>query len=163
MNTPFTAQEKDNIIEKVLEGLRNGLPEYKAAVDGGASYPTWWRWRQEIPGLNERTTEAKRGRIVLLEDALYKAALKGSVTAALTLLRKESKEWRELIDGQIVPAAGNQAALAGAAAAGASAVLMMLSGEKRLRLKKAMYADGMLALPQPGTNGTNGNGNGTGH
>ena len=151
--------EKDPAIELVLQGLREGLPEYAAAQKGGVSFPTWWNWKCEVPGLKQKVDAAKRSRVILYEDALHKAAIKGSVNACLVLLRKESKEWRELIDGQIVPA-GHIAALGEAAAAGAVAVLRMLSPEKKLKLKIAMQREGMLELPPPTVSGS---GNGTGH
>lgn len=90
-----TPEQKDQTIEAVLEGLRRGLPEYKAAENAGIAYPTWWLWRQKMPGLTERAAEAKRSRIPLIEDALYKAALKGSVTACLVILEKEDPGWRQ--------------------------------------------------------------------
>lgn len=91
----FTQEERSRIIEATLENLRKGLPEYKACVDAGASYPTWFRWREQIPGLTERAKEAKRGRLPLVEDALYKAALSGKVLACLAILEKDDPEWRD--------------------------------------------------------------------
>lgn len=90
----FTEEERLEIIEKTLDNLRHGLPEYKAAVDAGASFETWFRWRESIPGLIERTKDAKRGRVPLIEDALYKAALSGKVLACLAILEKEDIGWR---------------------------------------------------------------------
>ena len=151
--------EREPAIESILAALKEGQPEYTAAKAGGIGFTCWWEWKQQIPGLKERVDAAKRSRVILYEDALHKAAIKGSVNACLVLLRKESKEWRELIDGQIVPA-GHIAALGEAAAAGAVAVLRMLSPEKKLKLKIAMQREGMLELPPPMGSG---NGNGTGH
>ena len=153
--------EKETAIEKVLEALKLGHPEYVACQAGGVAYSTWWTWKRDVPGLSARVDDARGSRVILYEDALHRVALKGSVTACLVLLRKESKMWRELLDGQIVPG-GEMAALGNAAAAGAAAVIAMLTPERRLRIKQAMYRDGMLELPPPGTNG-NGNGSGPGH
>lgn len=156
---------REEAIEKILEALREGKPEYVAAQEGGIVFKTWWQWRQEMPGLTERAAQAKRGRVILYEDALHKAALKGSVTACMVLLRKESKEWRELIDGSIAPMNPGVQALGEAAAAGAAAIINMLSAEKKLRIKAAMSREGLLELPPPGINGngSNGNGHGPGH
>lgn len=158
--------DRDPAIEKTLEGLRAGMPEYAACQAANISFPTWWRWRNEMPGLQERVTEAKHGRVILYEDALHKAALKGSVTACMIMLRKHSKEWRELIDGQIAPVNPDVAAMGMLAAAGAASIINMLSEEKRKRVKLAMMREGILEIPPPYTNGNgsngNGNGNGTG-
>lgn len=151
-------------IELVLDGLRKGLPEYSAVEHSGISFTTWWRRKNDTPGLAARVQEAKRGRIILYEDALHKAALKGSVTACLVLLRKESREWKELLDGSIAPS-GEAIALGNAAAAGAAAIINMLSQEKRERIKAAMMREDILVIPPPSMNGhsTNGNGYGPGH
>lgn len=156
----FTPEEQNEIIERTLENLRKGMPEYAAAETAGASYPTWFRWREALPGLDARIAEAKRGRIVMYEDALHKAALKGSVTACLTLLRKHSKEWRELIDGSVAPANPAMEMLAGV---GVAAMVAMLPEEKRVKLKQAMYREGLLALPPGSMNGNGSNGQGPGH
>ena len=156
-----TMHDKESAIEVLLKALKEGKPEYVACQAAGIAHSTWWEWKQDDPGLNARVDSARRSRVILLEDALYKTALKGSVTACLVLLRKESKQWRELLDGQIVPG-GEMAALGHAAAAGAAAVIAMLTPEKRLKIKQAMYREGLLELPPPSING-NGNGSGPGH
>lgn len=160
----MNAQARSEKVEQILEALREGLPEYQAAKNAGITWATFWNWKEADPGLYARVEDAKRARVGLLEDALYKAAMKGSVTACLTLLRKESKQWREMLDGQIVPSndPGTQrAAIAGAAAAGVATVLAMLAPEKRERLRVLMRQQGMIVLPPPSTNGHHHNGNGT--
>ena len=157
--------DKEKSIAEILDALREGLPEYAAAARGGIVFKTWWEWKTETPGLPERCMQAKKGRIILYEDALHKAALKGNVTACLTLLRKESKEWRELLDGRLAPMDPNAAAMGMLAAAGAASIINMLSEEKRRRVKLAMAREGILEIPPPNMNGhsQNGNGNGTEH
>jgi hypothetical protein len=155
---PHTPEQRDAAIETVLEGLRKGLPEYNAAEAAGISYPTWWRWRQEMPGLTERAYEAKRARIPLLEDALWKAALKGKVSAIMAWLEKEDAGWRnrakDLTPQQNVMVFNGNAA----------AMIALLDPLKREKLRIAMVAAGLLpgSVKQIGTNGhvngTNGNG-----
>ena len=156
---------RDEAIEKILTSLREGHPEYAACQAGGVKFSRWWDWKQEMPGLKERVDQAKASRVILYEDALHKSALKGSVTACVLLLRKHSSEWRELIDGQIAPRNPNDAAMGMLAAAGAAAIINMLSEEKRKRVKIAMAREGILEIPPPymNGNGTNGNGHGPAH
>lgn len=151
--------DREQAIEILIEHLKKGQPEYASCQAAGIDVSTLWHWKKDIPGLVERIAEAKRSRVTLLEDALYRVALKGSVTAILTLLRKESKEWKELLDGQIVPRNPEGQAAAIGAAAGAAAVIAMLAPEKRERLRLAMKREGMIIeLPPPGTNGNGKNG-----
>lgn len=131
-------EQREKVIEKVLLNLRRGLPEYGAAEAAGISFVTWWRWRQEIPGLTERGIEAKRSRIPLLEDALYKAALKGKVSAILALLEKEDKGWRDRAK-DLTPQNPTFVFSGGAAA-----LVGMLSPEKREKLLGAMITSGLL-------------------
>lgn len=163
------AADREIKIEQILEGLKEGLPEYQAAKNAGITWNTFWNWKEADPGLRLRVEDAKRARIGILEDALYKAAMKGNVTACLTLLRKHSREWKEELDGSILPSrsSGQEVvAIASAAAAGAASVLKMLTDEKRDKLKAAMRREGMIidvnpAPPEIGRNGANGtNGNG---
>lgn len=140
--------DREQAIEILIEHLKKGQPEYASCQAAGIDVSTLWHWKKDIPGLVERIAEAKRSRVPILEDALYRVALKGSVTAILTLLKKESKEWRELLDGSIIPnsAPPSQAAAIGAAA-GAAAVIAMLAPEKRERLRLLMRREGLLPAP----------------
>ena len=159
--------DRPKCIPIIIQGLREGLTEVQACSNAGVPWHTFYDWKREMPGLDERVEAAKKSRIVVLEDALYKAAMKGSVTAIMILMRKESKKWRELLDGEIVPEGGAGRAAALGAVAGASAVLSMLAPEKRKELKLAMAKKGMLRIDGPvidvsttngHANGTNGNG-----
>lgn len=155
--------ERDPMIEKVLEGLRKGLPEYAAAEAAGCSYPTWFRWQDEDPTLKLRKVEAKRYRIPLIEDALYKAALKGSVQACLAILEKEDIDWRNRAK-ELAPQQQTFVFTGGAAA-----LLSLLPGEKRQKLLTAMVSQGLLpeTVVDIGSNqpkiGNGDEGNGAGH
>lgn len=166
----LTPEKKAEVIDAILRDVSEGLPEYQAAKNAGISWATFWNWKEYDPTIYARVEEAKRGRVSLVEDALYKAALKGNVTACLTILRKESKQWREMLDGSLAPAP-DPSRIASAAAAGAVSVLQMLSSDKREKLKAIMRKDGMIIDVNPAHpnqighngkngNGTNGNGNG---
>lgn len=156
--------DKDAAIPKILDGLREGLPEYQACQNAGVGFNTFFTWKREVPGLAQQVDAAKASRITLYEDALHKAALKGNITAIMLSMRKYSKEWRELIDGNFEanPPQGNPAQNNAIAAgiAGATAVIALMKPEVKERLRIAMKNSGMLIqLPKNG-NGTNGNGSG---
>lgn len=89
--------DREAVIEKILESLAGGAPEYAAAKLAGIEFMTLWRWKKEIPGLAERIYEAKLVRVSLLEERLYKGAMsdKLCVSAILALLEKYDKGWRD--------------------------------------------------------------------
>lgn len=89
--------DREAVIEKIIESLSAGAPEYTAAKLAGIEFMTLWRWKKEIPGLAERIHEAKLVRVPLLEERLYKGAMseKLHVTAILALLEKYDKGWRD--------------------------------------------------------------------
>lgn len=151
--------DRSEAIETVLESLRKGTTEYAAAENAGVSFVTWWRWRQEMPGLTERAADAKRARIPLIEDALYKAALKGSVTACLTILEKEDPEWRQR--AKDLRPQQNVLILNGAA----GNIVAMMNPEAKQKFLGALHIAGLIPEQvidvTPSQNGhSNGNGNG---
>lgn len=142
MSTPgeihYKPEERAPVIERVLDALRSGLTEYKSAEAGGISYPTWFRWREQIPGLKERIHEAKLARIPLLEDALYKLALKGSYSAIMAILEKEDADWRNrAID---LKPTNPTFIFEG----GASALLAKMKPETRKKFLGSLQANGLL-------------------
>lgn len=130
--------DRTECIERILENLRRGLPEYAAAEQGGASYPTYFNWKKSDPGFAERIKAAKLARIPLIEDALYKIALKGSVTACLAILEKEDKDWRDrakdLAPQQTVFNFNGKSAV----------MIGMLTPEKRQKLVSGLVTAGLL-------------------
>lgn len=142
-----TLEQRLEIIEKVLDGIREGLPEYQAAKNAGISFPTWFRWRKETPGLELRQSQAKQYRIPLIVDALYKAALKGSVMACLAILEKEDPDWHR-----------NARDLSGAAAmeklAGTTAAALIASMSPEKRQKVLTIISSMKQIGAPPSDGT---------
>ena len=87
--------EEDKLI--LLEGwARDGLSEDQIAKNMGITRPTLWDWKKkEINIFNA----LKKGREVVdfeVENALYKSAMEGNVTAQIYWLKCRKKEkWGE--------------------------------------------------------------------
>lgn len=156
----FTQEERSQVIEAVLEGLRKGMPEYAAAEAAGCGFVTLWRWQKEMPGLRERMNEAKLARVPLWEDALHKAALKGSVTACLALLEKYDPEWRDR--AKDLRPQQNVLVLNG----GVGQMISMMKPEAKQKFLGALHVAGLLPDHvidvSPGMNGNGAHSNGNG-
>lgn len=160
------AIERGPAIEKILTALKEGQPEYSACGAGGVSYSAWYDWKRDTPGLQERVVEARRARITLVEDALFKTAIKGSVQAQLAFLERYDAEWRD----RLKDSAGKTLVLDGTAAV----MLSMMDPAKKQKFIGALHVAGLLPETvldiQPSTNGhsngnsfTNGSTNGSAH
>ena len=152
--------EEDKAIEQILTALTEGQPEYQACQAGGIKYPTWWEWKQRFAGLQERVDLARRARMPLLEDSIYKAAMKGDWRAAVVYLEKHDKGWRD----RLKDSAGGTVVVDGTAAM----ILSMMPQDKRQKFLGALGVAGLLPQPVieagPSMNGhSNGNGNGSAH
>lgn len=154
---PFTEEERSQAIEVVIDGLRKGMPEYAAAEAAGCGFVTWWKWQKDMPGLRERAREAKLARVPLWEDALHKAALKGSVSACLALLEKHDPEWKDR--AKDLRPQQNVLVVNG----GIGQMISTMEAEKKQKLMGALHMAGLLPDHvidvKPSTNGhSNGNG-----
>lgn len=90
--------EKDKLI--LLEGwARNGLTYEQIANNMGICLASLKEWRKKEPIIDEAL---KKGREVVdfeVENALYKNAINGNVTAQIFWLKnRKPKEWREKIE-----------------------------------------------------------------
>lgn len=146
------AHDKDSTIPKFLESLRSGQPEYNAAQAAGISLDTVWHWKREVPGFSEQIAEAKLTSVSMVEDALYKTALKGSVQAQLAWLEKHDKGWRDRLKDSVPQ---NTIVLA----MGPAALLERLNPEKRARL--LAHVRQLKSIASEGTNGNGSHSNGT--
>lgn len=66
--------------------LRAGWLRGAAAREVGVDRTTIWRWRKADPEFNRACEEAEQAAIEAVEDALYRAALQGNVTAIQVIL-----------------------------------------------------------------------------
>lgn len=90
--------EKDKLI--LLEGwARDGLTEEQISKNIGIDRTTLYRWKEK----NDNICNAlKKGREVVdfeVENALYKSAMSGNVTAQIFWLKNRRKEqWRDKVE-----------------------------------------------------------------
>ncbi|GEM_PF-3180832 len=132
--------DKDAVIPKILEALLAGAAEVSAAQSAGIDYSTLYRWKREVPGFADRVRRTKQSRIVLVEDALYKAALKGDWRAALAYLEKHDQFWRDRAK-ELAPRQ-NTLVVGGSAAS----FIEMLSPIQREKLCLALRSAGLLSV-----------------
>lgn len=93
--------EPDKLI--LIEGwARDGLTQEQIAHNMGIGLTTLKEWRQKQPTIE---TFLKRGKEVVdfeVENALYKSAMEGNVTAQIFWLKNRRKDkWREKQDVSI--------------------------------------------------------------
>lgn len=91
--------------EKILliEGwARNGLTNEQIAENMQISVVTLWEWRKKSIKISNALKIGKEEADLNVENALYKAALKGNTTAIIFWLKnRKSKEWRDKIQQEI--------------------------------------------------------------
>lgn len=87
----------------LLQGwARNGLTNEQIASNMDISTVTLWEWRKKSPKISNALKIGKDEADIQVENALYKAALKGNTTAMIFWLKnRRSKEWRDKIQQEI--------------------------------------------------------------
>lgn len=90
--------EKDKLI--LLEGwARDGLTKEQIAHNIGIGRTTLYEWEQKEPNI---ANTLKRSREIVdfeVENALYKSAMSGNVTAQIFWLKNRRKEqWRDKVE-----------------------------------------------------------------
>jgi len=91
---------KVKVLKKIRELLTNGNGVYVACKIAGISYITLYSWRNKSKRINNYIERILMGRNQLVEDALYKSALKGSNYAQTFWLKNRGTNWKDtaLID-----------------------------------------------------------------
>jgi hypothetical protein len=157
--------DKEAVTAKIIAGLESGLAEMKAVEAAGIDYKTWWNWKQADPPLRGRAEEAKLSRIEIVEDALYREAIKGDVPAQKEYLYNRAPErWKPRQQGIVVNQNNLQLNMQ------TPALIGEMPMQARLGLRAALTAAGFTKngaikeIPHTNGNGGNGaNGNGSGH
>lgn len=90
--------EEDKLI--LLEGwARDGLSEDQIAKNMGITRPTLWDWKKKELNIFNALKKGKEVVDFEVENALYKNALEGNVTAQIFWLKNRRKEqWREKVE-----------------------------------------------------------------
>lgn len=94
----------------VLENLQLGNSLVVSCERAGINPATFWRWRQKHKVLDRAVFWAIEGRTSVVEDALYKTATEGNVTAQIFYLTNKNpdvwKDRRNLMHGIVSKKAG---------------------------------------------------------
>lgn len=87
----------------VLEGwARNGLTNEQIASNMSIGITTLWEWRKKSPKISNALKTGKDEADLQVENALYKEALKGNITAIIFWLKnRKPSEWRDKIQQEI--------------------------------------------------------------
>jgi transposase-like protein len=86
--TGFTPEKEATILEALRE-----RPSFAAACrKARISRPTFYKWRREIPGFEERVIAARNEGLDALEDALATRGAKNDTTAAIFLLKSHRRD-----------------------------------------------------------------------
>lgn len=90
--------EPDKLI--LLEGwARNGLSEEQIAKNIGIGRTTLYEWKQKQPDIANTIKKGKEVVDFEVENALYKSAISGNVTAQIFWLKNRKKDqWRDKIE-----------------------------------------------------------------
>ena len=75
--------KKAMILKQIRQNLELGAGVYAACKAAGIGYATLWRWRDKSERIKRYLDVILDGRNVLVEDALYKEALKGNTVALI--------------------------------------------------------------------------------
>jgi len=94
---------KSKILKKIREGLAKGGGIGNACEAAGITSMSLWRWRKKYPRIDRYMESLTEHRVQLVEDSLYKAALKGNTPAQMFFL-KVNRPGRYNIDKPLIDA-----------------------------------------------------------
>lgn len=94
---------EDEVKSTLLKGwARNGLTNEQIAANMGISKVTFYEWRNKFPNFANLIKEDKDYADTQVENALYKQALEGNVTAAIFWLKnRRRKDWKDKQDLEV--------------------------------------------------------------
>ena len=82
--------------ELYLEKLKEGLTRTEAAEAIGLDRHTVWRYRMAHPAYDKLVSQAERGAVEIIEDALFKSAKEGNVKAIeIFLYNRAGDRWTD--------------------------------------------------------------------
>ena len=88
-----------HVSRRVLTSLKKGSSIVEACRYASVSVATFWRWRKKDARLDNLTKGIYDSRIAIVEDALYKEALNGNVSAQIFFLKnRDVNRWRDRHD-----------------------------------------------------------------
>lgn len=93
----YKKKQREHIRKVILESLKNGASIVAACRAGGVDWHTFDRWRKRSKRFNQQVIDILNSRTQVVEDALFKAAVDGNVTAQIFWLKNRAAErWRDV-------------------------------------------------------------------
>ena len=100
--TTYKDWETDEKIITLEGWARNGLTNEQIAKNMSIGITTLWEWRKKSPKIANALKTGKDEADLQVENALYKEALKGNITAIIFWLKnRKPSEWRDKIQQEI--------------------------------------------------------------
>ena len=95
----MVTKKKWRVIRAILKSLSNGSTRFVACQAAGINDGTLWRWERKDERLVVLIDNVMESRIKFVEDAVFKSALKGSVSAQQYFLNNRArKKWQQAPD-----------------------------------------------------------------
>ena len=94
MNKLNEISNKKEVIDAILQSLRDGATITAACETAKIGRVTLYYWRQDDPILDAAVEDAKKSRPQMVEDSLYKAAIDGNTTAQIFYLKNKGG-WKD--------------------------------------------------------------------
>lgn len=102
--------EQDGLIQ-IQDWARQGLAEYQIAHNMGISYSTLKEWKKKYPAISATLKQTKDVVDAAVENALFKKAMSGDVTACIFWLKNRRPDrWRDhvaYVDNTQIEQVGN--------------------------------------------------------
>lgn len=81
------------MLKEIRENLKNGGGLHTSCKAAGIAVTTLWGWRKKWRKVDNYINRILESRVQLVEDALYKAAITGNITAQIFFLKNRGKGW----------------------------------------------------------------------
>lgn len=102
--------EQDGLIQ-IQDWARQGLAEHQIAHNMGISYSTLKEWKKKYPAISATLKQTKDVVDAAVENALFKKAMSGDVTACIFWLKNRRPDrWRDhvaYVDNTQIEQVGN--------------------------------------------------------
>jgi len=93
----YKKEQKEHIKKVILESLKNGASIVAACKGAGVDWHTFDKWRKESKRFNKQIIDVLNSRTQVVEDALFKAAVDGNVTAQIFWLKNRAPgRWKDV-------------------------------------------------------------------
>lgn len=89
--------KKKDVKPAIIVSLKNGATVAAACQGANIVRSTFYQWYKQDPAFGKKVDEAQESRVQHVEDALYKNAITGSLTAQIFFLCNRAPEkWKNV-------------------------------------------------------------------